>query len=711
MSLAPRSSPAGRDESPASEVEFNRARRAVELGLATESAVEAALDAEDRAGGGGPGLLARLGLSPAQRLALEGPPPPPEAALALRDPDRLVGRFVLVSRLGSGGMGDVYRAFDLKLARFVALKLLRRIDDERARACFEREARVAARLDLPNVAAIHDVGEHRGAPSIAMQLVEGSTLAAAVAEGRFDARRAAATIRDAARAIEGAHRLGIVHRDLKPGNLMLDRDGRLFVMDFGLAKPPVELRQGSSLTGSGFVVGTPEYMAPEQARGAGGAVDARSDVYALGACLFELLAGRAPFVARDRGEVIAQVLRDPPPSLRALAPDAPRALEAIVRRCLEKAPERRYPGAADLAADLDRFLAGEPVAAPTPSRLHALRRHRTALAGAAIVAAIGAVALFAFLLRPDPAPGRAALSPPTPRLLASDSGITQMRSLGVGAGRIFAGAGGPAGQFVLTVPPGGGPSARLVENVDAVWGVAAIGDELFWADNNSEPPNGGSRIYRGRLDGRGEPTIIYAGKPVGTTIEDICCLATDGERLFVSDEVGGRVFRLERDGSDLRLLGPPRYEGGFTTEHANAIAYAAGTVYYVNGGLGQETLAVPLTAVEEIAPEVVAFAADGGAPPRRLHAGPPLLRPRGIAVRGDRIYVGDPGAGNAIWVFESAGGPPTVLVSGPPFVHIVALALAEDGRSLLVADDGDSIDSHNRFVDGPASVWRLDLRD
>ncbi len=706
------SPPTAEPEDPPSEVEFARARRAVELGLATEAEVEAALLADDRGAPGPRGIISRLGLLEAQRTALvAGRPPPPEVAAALRDPKRLVSRFVIVEPVGKGGMADVFRAWDPRLGRFVALKLLRRMDDDRARACFEREARLAAGLCLPSVAAIHEIGEHEGRPYIAMELVEGETLARA---GR-DAgpRRAAELIRDAARAVDAAHRRGVVHRDLKPSNLMVRGDGRVVVLDFGLARPVEEGAPGSTLTGTGVVAGTPEYMAPEQARGGRGAsIDARTDVYALGACLFELLTGRPPFVSEERGETIARVLRDAPPRPRALAPDVPAPLEAIALRCLEKDPARRYESAGALAGDLDRFLAGERVAARAggPSR-RALAA--SLLAGVAVLGAIGwatAGAVAARRARPPGAPaGPAAAAaaapapaPAAPRvtLVLRDPSIEGFTALAVGDDRLYFGATErPFHAVLATVPLGGGPRTDLGEVPDYATGLVLTGDSIFWCDMNSAPPDYGSRVYRARRDAIHDRTVIYESPPRGTPIEDVSGLVSDGTWLYAVDQVGGRVWRLGFDGSDLTRIAGERYGGGFATEHRNGIDVRHGAVVVASAGI-----------VASFGPEVVAIPAAGGEP-RRLHLGPPLVRPEGVAIGPDgTVYISDPGAGNAIWMLDlERGGPPRILVAGPPFLEIRFLAISPRGDALYVADTGDGADGRGSPVPGPGAIYRIDL--
>jgi tetratricopeptide (TPR) repeat protein len=265
-------------------------------------------------------------------------------------------------------MGVVVEARDLDLERVVALKLLSRTAElsPEAKTRFLREARAAARLSHPSIAAVYDAND----AFIAMQLVDGEDLAACPIR---DPRILATLLRDAALAVHYAHSQGIVHRDLKPANLMATSDAppRLIVTDFGLAK---ETELAANLSQSGSILGTPAYMAPEQALGAGGAVDSRTDVYGLGATLYDQLAGRPPFVGDSVIDVLRQVVEDEPPPLGALARGLDRDLATIAHKCLAKSPERRYASALALAGDLDRWLSGEMILARPPSVIYRVRR-------------------------------------------------------------------------------------------------------------------------------------------------------------------------------------------------------------------------------------------------------------------------------------------------------------------------------------------------
>jgi tetratricopeptide (TPR) repeat protein/predicted Ser/Thr protein kinase len=360
---------------------------AVAQGLCTRAQVDECLALIERLSAEGVTPLPRLGellarkgyLTPSAGEATARPPSssgaatrvreaalPPEAREAARDPARAVGKYLKVSRLGAGGMGEVWKAWDPELARWVALKFMRN-DDPGEQARFLREAQTAAALNHPNIAAVYESGQSGGKPFLAMQFVDGPTLAAVP---RNDPRRLAALVRDAALAVQHAHEKSVIHRDLKPSNLMVE-GSRVFVMDFGLAK---QTSVDSSLSVSGAILGTPAYMAPEQARGETARVGPRTDVYALGATLYELLSDRPPFQDTEVYALLKRVVEEDPVPLRRRAPRADRDLETVVMKCLEKDPERRYASARELAEDLDRYLEGKAILAHPPSAFYKIRK-------------------------------------------------------------------------------------------------------------------------------------------------------------------------------------------------------------------------------------------------------------------------------------------------------------------------------------------------
>jgi len=275
---------------------------------------------------------------------------------------RYFGDYELQKVLGEGGMGVVYMAKQLSLNRLVALKMIKATrfasSDELRR--FQNEAEAVARLDHPNIVPIFEVGQFEDQHYFSMKLIGGESLDKRLKDYATDFKGAATLVATAASAILHAHQRGILHRDLKPANILIDAEGQPHVTDFGLAK---RVEGDSELTRSGAILGTPAYMAPEQASGRRGSVTTSTDVYGLGAILYALLTGRAPFGGTTVMDTLEQVRERPPESPRKLNPRVPRDLEVVCLKCLEKDPRRRYASADALAEDLSRWLAGEPIAA------------------------------------------------------------------------------------------------------------------------------------------------------------------------------------------------------------------------------------------------------------------------------------------------------------------------------------------------------------
>jgi Protein kinase domain len=315
------------------------------------------------------------------------PPRDPATAVTLPDARALqvgapptVGEYDLLGEIARGGMGVVFRARQRSANRVVALKMI--LSGNLAGPAdlrrFRAEAEAAANLDHPNILPVYEVGEHDGRPFFSMKLAPGGSLADRVKDLVANPPAAAAMVARLARAVHFAHQRGILHRDLKPGNVLLDADGSPLITDFGLAK-----RTGvdSGITQSGAIVGTPSYMAPEQARG-GKQLTTAVDVYALGAILYELLTGRPPFRADSVIDTLFEVMEKPPVDPLTVSPRADRDLCAIALKCLEKDPSARYESADELADDVDRWTAGEPTRArplgPAAQIWRWVRRHTTA---------------------------------------------------------------------------------------------------------------------------------------------------------------------------------------------------------------------------------------------------------------------------------------------------------------------------------------------
>ena len=336
-------------------------------------------------------------------------------------PGEKLGRYEVLSPLGAGGMGEVYRARDTELQREVALKILPEAvssDPDRVKR-FEREAKVTAALSHPNVLTVFDVGHEDGRTYLVFEMLAGSTLAEVMKAGRLQTREALDYAGQIARGLAAAHTHGVVHRDVKPANLFLTTTGIVKILDFGLARvrgaeSPEETT--AEVTGPGQVLGTVSYMSPEQARGE--PLDARSDLFSLGAVLYEMLSGRHPFRRNSSAETASAILRDAPADLGRLEGQAPGAVKLLVGRCLEKRPEDRFQTANDLALALDVLFRGEewagsassanrvveesgPATSAVPARS---RRLLWPVAGLAVLLSMAGGAWL--LLRPSPPPQR-----------------------------------------------------------------------------------------------------------------------------------------------------------------------------------------------------------------------------------------------------------------------------------------------------------------
>jgi len=304
---------------------------------------------------------------------------------------RPFGSYDLLSEIGRGGMGVVYKARQQALDRTVAVKMIlsQHLAAPEMVRRFRLEARAAARLEHSNIVHIHEVGCLNGQHYLVMEYVDGGNLAQRIAQGPFDPLEAARILAEIARAVDHLHQAGIVHRDLKPSNVLMDEQGHPHVTDFGLAKL---FEPGSETTATAGIAGTASYMAPEQAAGHNAQLGPAADVYGLGAILYEMLTGRPPFSGENVLDVLLDVVSREAASPRRLRADVPVELELICMRCLSKRPEDRYDSAGALADDLERFVRGEPLETRPPGvvrRLWSWTRRQPALA-----VRLGALAVF-----------------------------------------------------------------------------------------------------------------------------------------------------------------------------------------------------------------------------------------------------------------------------------------------------------------------------
>ena len=326
-----------------------------------------------------------------------------------------LGPYEILSAIGAGGMGEVYRAKDTRLNRTVAIKVLSShvADSPASKERFEREARTIASLNHPHICTLYDIGHQDGIDYLVMEYLEGETLAQRLVKGPLPLDQVLQYAIEIADALDKAHRKGITHRDLKPGNIMLTKSGTK-LLDFGLAKlredaaPDIPLSQlptKENVTAQGTIVGTLQYMAPEQVEGKGEEIDARTDIFAFGAVVYEMVTGKKAFEGKSSASVMAKILETDPPPMSSLQPMTPPALDHLVRRCLAKEPDERRQTASDLCRELKWLAEGgaqtSMPAGATADRVRMLRR-RALVAGLACLIVAGVASLATWSLKPAP---------------------------------------------------------------------------------------------------------------------------------------------------------------------------------------------------------------------------------------------------------------------------------------------------------------------
>ena len=564
-------------------------------------------------------------------------------------PGNRIGPYEVIELLGAGGMGEVYRARDSRLGRDVALKVLSAVGaaepDRHAR--FEQEARATAALNHPNVVAVYDVGRHDGVAFLVSELLAGETLRARMAGKRLSVERAVAFAEDVARGLAAAHERGIVHRDIKPENLFVADDGHVKVLDFGVAKLAVPASDAldSSLptfsTGTGMVVGTPAYMSPEQTQGL--AADGRSDIFALGTVLYEMLSGHRPFRADSPLEMLSAIQSaDPPPFDPKLR--IPRSLQRLVSRCLEKRPEARFQSASDLAFALNATGQDDSSdrANLEPSGASSTTGMRWLIVAAAVATSVALGLYVASSRRVDPLPTSAMTSSvvlpdhtmqyspastmalsPDGRLLAytasvkGSANILRVRSLVTGEDRPLAGTEGGYGPFwspdnkalgffvgngVHRVDVAGGSPVKMADAPN-VFGVGAWGptDEILVSGT---PTLDTLRLYHFPASG---------GTPVPVPMEGAKNGAQHSYAVWLPD---GRHFVYVSSGSEkgvMTLNG--LYVGGLDGSSPRLLVKGGANAQYANGHLfwmrDQELMAQPFDVAKRELTGVPARVATG----------------------------------------------------------------------------------------------------
>ena len=454
------------------------------------------------------------------------------------------GPYQLVGPLGAGGMGEVYRAHDSKLGRDVAIKVLPSSfsrDSDRLRR-FEQEARATAALNHPNILAVFQLGTYEGSPYLVCELLEGGTLREQLMRGPLPTRRAIDYAVQLARGLSAAHEKGITHRDLKPENLFVTRDGRIKILDFGLAK--LKQRQPDSPDSAptvsagmepGAVLGTFGYMSPEQVRGDW--ADHRADIFAFGAILYEMLSGKKAFHKPTSAETMSAILNEEPPAISHLVQSAPPALQRIVQRCLEKSPEQRFQSASDLAFALEALSDSGSTslgirAAAGPRRSWAL----IISGGMCICLAVGVVLAAWWTLRPA--------TPVVESVVQlTNDGEPKFGFVGTDGERIYFTEGASGSFRSAQVSVNGGPTAPIINKLvnPLIMGLAADGSALL--------------VQAGQA--RSSQTLCLVPLPAGEArcLDDLRATTASlfpGGRLVYTQ--GSAVYVVAKDGSDPRKL-------------------------------------------------------------------------------------------------------------------------------------------------------------
>ena len=465
-------------------------------------------------------------------------------------PGTKLGQYEILGPLGAGSMGEVYRARDTRLNRDVAIKVLpdlASIEPDRLQR-FEIEAKAAAALSHPNILSVFQMGTHDGAPYLVSELLEGKTLAENLRRGPLPLRQAVQYGVQIAHGLAAAHEKGIVHRDLKPENLFVTKEGRVKILDFGLAKvtpsQQVPKNLATTITRMGVAMGTVGYMSPEQVRGQ--VTDHRTDIFALGAILYEMVMGQRTFQRATEADTVSAILNEEPPPITQTSPDLPVALERVIRRCLEKNPEQRFQSASDLAFAL------EALADPTwtMSGAHAIqveppkpRRLRSIAAALALLLMGGLVAYF--WLRPPRLPGVGnnyvqLTHDGRPKSLIGTDGSRLYLAMGVGSAASFS----LRGLAELSIPGGLPKKIDIVTSADMVpLSLSPDGAELLMIEGQGAPPKGPLSSV---------PVLGGSPRRIGDFVAETAAWSPDGKLLAYTNL--GDLYMAKADGSEPRKL-------------------------------------------------------------------------------------------------------------------------------------------------------------
>jgi Tol biopolymer transport system component len=461
---------------------------------------------------------------------------------------RAVGPFELLERLGAGGMGEVFRARDTRLNRFVAIKFLPEAASDTARERFQREAQAIAALNHAHICSLYEIGEQEGRPYLVLELLEGETLKQRLRHGAVAPEQTIEWGLEIAEALDAAHRKGVLHRDLKPDNLWITSDGHVKVLDFGLARLDSDgaAPDDKTLTSPGMTLGTIPYMSPEQARGE--ALDARSDLFSFGSVLYEMASGRPAFPAASAAEVTAAILKEQPPRISSVRPDTPPMLEQVTSRCLEKDPGLRYQSAADLRAELKRLKRESSSAASVAAVVPAPPRRGWVWTAAALV--IVAVAAWGYWRWR----GNAATPAATHTLALRQLTFT---------GLVRDAAISPDGKFLAYVNAGAkGASLHLLSVING--SDTEIRPPAPGCCSSPEFTPDGSSIYF--LENRVLEAMPILGGAVRTIASDLCSSASfspDGSQFaYIARAIPGDMLMVAySDGSGAHMLNSPAPNG------------------------------------------------------------------------------------------------------------------------------------------------------